>query len=146
MNHTIKIGEVAAKAAPEPDEYFKSISSKNAHTQAANLNLDIVVPDPNQLQIDIDSLAQEKEFDSLFETFFNNVEGSLQVISNKPSRSGKPGKRHITLTLNRKVTSVERILFQALLGSDRKRELLSYVRVLNGDPEPTLFFEKKVAP
>lgn len=75
--------------------------------------------------------------------FFHHVDGSIQVVSNKPSRSGAPGKRHITLALNRKLTSVERILFQALLGSDRKRELLSYIRVLNSDPEPTLFFERK---
>ena len=40
------------------------------------------------------------------------------------------------------VANVERIALQAVLGSDRMREFLSLYRHLNGDTDPTLFFEK----
>ena len=61
----------------------------------------------------------------------------------KPSKSGEPGKMHITLVFqDRTFTTLERIGLQAMLGSDRVRELLSYVQYLNGDAHPTLFLEK----
>jgi len=49
----------------------------------------------------------------------------------------------VVVTLERNVEPMERILIQAFLGSDLKREALSWVRIVNNDPNPTLFFEKK---
>lgn len=58
-----------------------------------------------------------------------------------PSRSGGV-KYHITLTLDKPVTPLERIMFQVCLGSDPMRELLGYRRLMkDGDFQPTLFFE-----
>lgn len=124
----------------EPD-YFKFIASTNAYEEAGKKGLTVVVPAPNQLFLDFDNAVDFGLYKQRLRIFEHNVcpvEGTKETAS----RSRKPGHYHVVVTLARKVTPVERILFQALLGSDGKRELLSYVRVLNGDPVPTLFFEK----
>lgn len=59
-----------------------------------------------------------------------------------PSKSGKPGRYHIIVTLTNPVTDRDRLFYQLALGSDRKRGLLWIARVNAGDPVPTLFFEK----
>jgi len=60
----------------------------------------------------------------------------------KPSKSGEPGKMHIT-SCSKTVRSPPRAhRATSHAGSDRVRELLSYVQYLNGDAHPTLFLEK----
>jgi hypothetical protein len=51
----------------------------------------------------------------------------IRDIRIEPSRSGLP-KRHITVTLVDPVSQIERLALQAMLGSDRVRELLGYVQ------------------
>jgi hypothetical protein len=43
----------------------------------------------------------------------------------------------------RDLTPIERVTLQTILGSDPKREFLSFNRIENGDEHPTLFFERK---
>lgn len=64
----------------------------------------------------------------------------ITSIHEAKSKSGGE-HRHITLTLSNNISDVERILLQAILGSDPKRELLSYIRILRNIPQPTAFFE-----
>lgn len=59
------------------------------------------------------------------------------------SPSGKQDHSHVIVRLRREVTPMERILIQAFLGSDLKREALSWVRLVNDDPNPTIFYTKK---
>jgi hypothetical protein len=68
----------------------------------------------------------------------------MQVLKwdDTPSRGGLP-KRHITVYLGRAISSLERLALQAMLGSDRIRELLGFVRLQRGELHPTLFFERK---
>lgn len=51
--------------------------------------------------------------------------------------------RHIVLQMTKSLPTVERLLLQACLGSDRKREFLSLVRVWNKSEEPSLLFRPK---
>lgn len=102
-------------------------------------NLRLVVPEEDELQLDIDS-------DADFEIFKQHIailqERSAYQWKFKPSRS-KPQGKHITVRLpGGKFTPLKRIALQAALGSDRKRELLSILDLENGDPMPTVFFEK----
>jgi hypothetical protein len=111
----------------------------NGLETAAAAGLKAVVAEPNQLLIDIDTKESEYKFNSIISlvaSFF-----PLEVISDLPSRSGGD-HRHITLTLGHSISDVERVLLQAILGSDPKRELLSYVRLLRGIEPATMFFEK----
>jgi hypothetical protein len=115
-------------------------TSARAEIEAKELGLDVVYPAPNQLQIDIDSEADYETFIEVNYVLKNFI--GVTHYEEKPSRSGWP-KKHITLTLDRDVTNLERILLQACLGSDGTREFLSYVQEINKDPHPTLFLEKK---
>jgi hypothetical protein len=111
----------------------------NGLETAAAAGLRAVVAQPNQLLIDIDTLESEYKYNTMLgmvASFF-----PLEVTSDLPSKSGGD-HRHITLTLGHSISNVERVLLQAILGSDPKRELLSYVRLLRGIEPATMFFEK----
>src|SRR5690606_29610055 len=101
----------------------------------------VVLPGPNELQIDIDSdedysrwLTAKAVLDR------NKVEH--QVLRERPSRGGLPG-RHIVVWLPEPLDPWQRIALQGALGSDHVRELLSCIRMLRGDEHPTLLVEKK---
>lgn len=127
----------------EHDYDIASPNSARAIKEAAETNLDIVFPQDEQLQIDIDS-DHAFEIYLLMRQLIDKYYGvAAEVI--KPSRSGLP-KRHITLTLYRKVSPYQRIALQACLGSDRVREFLGIVQQDQGDPHPILFLEKKEGP
>lgn len=123
----------------DPNDHY-SIQSAAAFEQAGREGKVVKLPEPNELFIDIDSeadylffleqLARIQQFDFAF------------ISSDTPSSSGLP-KRHIVVDLPFDLTTVQRIAWQAALGSDRVREILGLVRANIGDPYPTLFLEKK---
>lgn len=109
--------------------------------KAAERNLDIKYPAPNELFVDIDNARDFARFKTLIE-MLDRVEGVAKWVDT-PSASGGQ-HRHIVVTLTRNVSQFERIAFQAMLGSDLKREILSYERHKTGShPHPTVFFEPK---
>ena len=120
---------------------FIAPNSKRAIEQAKSENLDVVFPADNQLQLDIDSEAAFDLYNDHYDIV--NTYWGIDDETITLSRSGNPDKRHITLTLSRKVSNKDRIALQAFLGSDLKREVLSFVQAENGDPHPTLFLEKR---
>lgn len=100
------------------------------------------VPGPRELFIDIDSEEANNTFDRLRKAC---PSGLIQSVSRAPSPSGRPGHYHIVATLERDVEDdCERVMLQALLGSDPMRELLSWRRIQNGSDSAavSLFFEK----
>jgi hypothetical protein len=121
---------------------FETISSKQAVKDAEKSGCDIVLPYLNQLQLDIDSQADYDAFQKNLKKFRLHI-GYVSIFEEHMSKSGDPEKRHVTLMFERELDPQERILFQLFLGSDRTRELLSYIRYINDDENPTLFFEKK---
>ena len=102
---------------------------------------EIVEPESNELFIDIDSESDVGVMSEMVRILrFNGVVVSVERVT--PSRT--EGHYHAVVKLDRDVSAVERIAFQACLGSDRKRELLSLLRVvLELDRPPTVFFEPK---
>lgn len=123
--------------ASQLDNY--NIQSVAAFEQAEREGKEVVLPKPNQLFIDIDSEAG-------FALFMDQMERLRQFefayMTVTPSASGFPN-RHIVVDLDRDVSDIERIAFQAAMGSDPIRELLGLIRVSHGDPHPTLFLERK---
>lgn len=93
-------------------------------------------PAENELFLDIDTDEDYKILIHNADVLGNLVSGILTTIS----KSGLP-HRHVVVTLSTHVTQLERILLQACLGSDRKHELLSYLAALDGNAQPTVFFE-----
>lgn len=103
----------------------------------------ILYPEDNELLIDIDS-------EDHYNTFLNSFHilarecfeeyGQTLTWSEKESRSGYP-RKHIYIRLPFEVDVWQRIAWQAALGSDPVRELLSSIRALRGDEHPTLLVE-----
>lgn len=125
-----------------------SALEEDAVSKAAELGLEIIVPKPNELFLDIDdaeSLALFHELLPILKQMY-----AVETVFIKPSKSGGE-KKHVTVVLGDsdglfqpELTPEQRILLQAVLGSDRKRELLSYKRLLTGarpDEYVTVFFE-----
>jgi|SRR5271154_2683860 len=122
---------------------FDNIKSDRAYADASVLGLEVVLPERNQLQIDIDNEQGYNVYSKNIDRFMAHILQLADVAEVKTSKSGDPHRKHITLTLDTPEINPEtRILYQLMLGSDPVREFLSYVRWVNGDPTPTLFFEK----
>lgn len=124
-----------------PDYYTGDFSSQSAYDKAERDELEVVLPRDNQLFIDIDSdfalLVFEKNYEQLLRFY-----DSAAITSISPSKSGGE-KKHITITLSEPVSPTERLVLQAFLGSDLRREFLGLQRIKAGDKNPTLFLEKK---
>lgn len=127
-----------AKEAKESD-FGDSLSQEAAERDAAKADCYIVLPKPNELFVDIDSEEAMQLFQRNVKRLADFIDLGYEV---KPSKSGGEC-RHITVTLARHVHSeYERIAMQAFLGSDPRRELLSWARVETKQKNPTKFFEK----
>jgi len=119
---------------------FNSLKNEMAHKKVADENLLIIYPEDDVLQIDIDNEHSYLLFTNQVMILSKFMQ--VQKWDVTPSKSGLP-KRHITVSLGRAVSSLERLALQAMLGSDRIRELLGFVRLQQGELHPTLFFERK---
>lgn len=100
----------------------------------------VVLPADNELQIDIDTEQHYATLLRSLESVARNVDTLGWGIEAHPSKSGLP-RQHITISLPFTVGPFERIAWQAALGSDPMRELLSAIRLMRGDAHPTLFVE-----
>lgn len=126
-----------------PSDFGGTLHSDAAFSKAALEGELVVLPRDNELFIDIDNEAS-------LVLFYMNLPKIEEYVGVRgypvitPSRSGDAERRHIVVTLSQDVTKTERILLQAVLGSDLRRELLSYCRITIGDPNPTLFLEKNL--
>lgn len=128
---------------PLSEQYFEGNDikdSRDALEEAKKHGWKVVFPEDNQLQLDIDDDASYQ----IWARARNLIEKHLKInkVVETPSKSGQVGKWHITVDLGVSLTPEERILLQALLGSDRMRETLSYIRFRHTDMKPTLFYEK----
>lgn len=103
-------------------------------------NLKIVLPRPRQIQIDIDNDADYAQFTQAWD-MLRDMNLGAKGFSERPSRNGGEG-RHITCDFYVDITPLERIVLQAILGSDWRRELFSFARLKEGEVIPTLFYEK----
>lgn len=118
---------------------------------AEEQGLVVVVPEHNELQVDLDDGQSFERLKRTMACLDRN--GVKYVASSTNSRSGRV---HMHVTLDPDSTSlmtdpvfggpVMRIALQACLGSDPVRELLSLLRLVHRSEMPaTLFFEKKDA-
>jgi hypothetical protein len=100
-------------------------------------NMAVKIPSDRELFLDIDSRSCMTHFLEMIP----KLPGVVGWVKS-PSKSGYP-KCHVVVTLDRDITNLERILLQACLGSDRLHELLSYLAFKQGNPVPSVFFERR---
>lgn len=117
-------------------------TAEECAAEAASRGCVVVYPKPNELFIDIDTEQQRTQFKICFNILLKIAAYTGSKCIERPSPSGKSGRYHITVTLPGPVDELERIMLQAMLGSDPLREILSYARLVAGDPRPVCFFEK----
>jgi hypothetical protein len=104
-----------------------SDTGRDPEEKAKELGLVVRYPEPNELFVDIDSEAELRRFNDLFDIFLEHRDPDALHVAT-PSPSGKPGRYHVVVRLSKPVADQrERIILQALLGSDTKRELIAYL-------------------
>ena len=117
------------------------VAVERAEQRAAELGLQVVRPEKDELFVDLDSSEQMLLFKSRLPDISKFISTSAVT---RASSSGEEGHYHAYVRLNRPVKSEEeRILLQLLLGSDPTRELLSWARIqICGSDCATVFYEK----
>jgi hypothetical protein len=106
---------------------------------AASLGRNVVLPKENELFINVNGWGP-------YETFRNNIEILKKICplewKIEQSPSGHLAHFHVTITIKRKVSDpFERIMLQALLGSDLAGEIMNYKAAVAGAKNPVCFFE-----
>jgi hypothetical protein len=115
--------------------------ARNADEVAKERGQVVVYPLENQLQFDIDSDEQLKDFEQRIADLESYE--AMPAFQRQDVPSKTPGCRHIYLTFpTKKFTEVERMLWQASLGDDPRRVYLNFVRLQMGDEKPSRLFEK----
>lgn len=106
----------------------------------------VVEPEANELFVDIDDEASLAVFYKQIEIFSRGRPRPIPYRMT-PSPSGEPHHFHIVVTWPEDVgDEYHRLGLQAILGSDRTREALCWLRHENGDSPVTVFFEKAEEP
>lgn len=124
------------------DTFRPSHRMERAQKAAVAKGCRIVLPRPEELFIDMDTQAAYDHFIAVGLRHLRRIFPDAEVKVT-PSPSGKPGRYHGVVTLPRHVRDErERVLLQALLGSDLVRELVAWERIERRAPHPVLFFEK----
>jgi len=125
----------------KPKEEMLKYLDEMADNASKSKGRGVVYPNEFTVQIDLDSEEELVEFKQRFELF----DRLFKVIGFKITKSTTPNHYHVRIEMDQAVLNeAERILFQALLGSDFRREMISYARLLAGDKHPSVLFEKIV--
>lgn len=99
----------------------------------------IFYPEENELLLDIDS---ENDLQRC-KLSISRMEDELQEdLPFTVFESKTPGHYHVSIKFPRKIDMLERIALQAVLGSDRVREMLSLFRLWQGEAHPSLLARK----
>jgi hypothetical protein len=113
---------------------------------AAEEGLVCVYPEENQLLLDLDHPKAEDHMRQMLELLDDfGITSTIESVTRS-----RGGNKHARVSINLApaagprppITPLERVLLQALLGSDLKREALSAITILaNGQYPPTVLFE-----
>lgn len=106
------------------------------------------IPEEDELFLDLDTEEQYAQFgvqvamlNRLLAQAAPEAPAFFVLAEERPSRRGLP-HRHVVVRCARDLQSpLERVLLQAVLGSDPKREALDWVRIVTGSHTPSVFFE-----
>lgn len=128
----------SVKSGP-PDDRTDAYASDPA-AKAAELGLDLVLPEADEVLLDIDDINDYLTMQRLL-TALNDRMGVGTAVVHKETRS-KNNNWHVYVRFNRALSDLERVALQACLGSDRMRECLALTEVFtHADRPPSVFFE-----
>jgi len=129
--------------AGAPEGYLIN-SFRPAAESAVSRGFTIVLPESSEILIDLDDEAAELRFIERFTDIRgilqNTPLGAPQIVATWTSKSGKG--RHVVVDMRVVIYDTsERIAWQALLGSDYKREAIALLRRRGGIPTPSRLFK-----
>lgn len=90
---------------------------------------EVVTPKPHELFLDIDS---EDELKFVHEQIKMMQSYGVPVTITRETPSKDPGHYHVVASMATYIDQMQAIALQAILGSDRKRELYSWLRLTRG--------------
>lgn len=123
-----------------PDQQY-TLNDQWVEDKASSLGLFVVRPDAFTLLLDFDSPEQWSKFlGDLLPTFIQ-----FEEVERVHWTESANGNKHVYIRMKNALGIVERIAFQAALGSDPKRELLGLIGERNGKENATVLFEKEEA-
>lgn len=135
----LNLKDIGYKVNPiEADDYSFILEREKYFNQVESEGKVIKIPERHQLQIDIDSEEQASIFKTNINIIRRYYDFTITEVRNSPS-----GGLHIYIDTPFDMDAAERIAWQAALGSDPIRELLSLVRMSNNIMYPTLLVEPK---
>lgn len=105
--------------------------------------LEIVLPQPNQLQLDYDSPELPEWFERALNIAAQAFCPKLRDSISYTVTESKSGNRHVTIDLPCDIDDLTRVAWQAALGSDPMRECLSLMSIRRNIANPSLLLEKK---
>ncbi len=124
-------------------QHYDRMEVAQEKAEASGCVIDLATP--NTLQLDLDGEAAYKLF---LEQVNLLVDHSLLPNGTRVvARPSKSGNIHVTVVMPRYINwpTTQRIMMQALLGSDLRREALNLSRWDNSAPEAILLFRPKDA-
>jgi len=127
----------------ELDEWTPKYTLDNAET-AVKLkpgDNEIVHAKPNELQLDYDADELPEQFNKLLPILRDRFAKGNIEWKKYHSSSGK--HLHVVITLPEEITDQERIVWQAVFGSDYMREGLNVLRMVAHIENPSLLFMPK---
>ena len=113
--------------------------SKDPKKVADENGWDLVIPAADELFLDIDC---EDDVPGVMQQLACLAKNGFEceIVRSTPSKTA--GHRHMVVKLPQAVDEMTRVALQACLGSDRRREILSVLRLLlKVDRTVTCFFE-----
>lgn len=128
----MKIGEDEIhQAEPGIWELYQDISQtkKEIEIKASLVGCTAEFADDKTIQLDFDSKEVPEDFHSNLGWYM----GQLKMNWRYEERKSRNGNVHVILHLDEPLPPMERILIQALMGSDLRRELLNYTRLKTGN-------------
>jgi hypothetical protein len=118
--------------------------------KAEQLGLDMHAAAPDEVLLDwddpiVDELVYQKNLVMLNRLLADDMDVSLApmpFLKETRRTTSKNGGTHVFLRCVRNLSELERAILQAVLGSDRTREALGFVRILRGSRRPpSVLFE-----
>lgn len=125
------------KSVYKDDEYN---TTEAAPERALEKGLAMISPGPRDILLDLDTPEDVEKFDELYDRFHKNL--GISLVTQTVSKSGNT---HVYLKSNTEISNTERLLIQAALGSDPKRELLGLLQLRAGIKHYSQLFETKQA-
>jgi hypothetical protein len=137
--------EVALDKVNDPDLVF---DRSRAIKYAEDHNLRVEVADDYVLQVDIDNTQAWNFFVAQYDIVrkFAPWVSDFQITTSRSGTDNNEIHRHVYISLREETPELDRILLQAVLGSDRRREFFNYLRHRAGEPRPVLLFEAPAEP